>query len=276
MNKNDEIDLKDIFKFCLKCFKNHKIIWIIAIISAIIIGLYKYNTTKVFYQTKMVVSSGLFMEINEKNNFITDIQPVLLVLKSLQEKTATHNYKYIKDVLDIDDVNFLKNIKVSVFSNEAISQKISDNIIIVAEVYDKEQLPLLENSILNYCNKDEFIIDNFEKQSNLIRQYSNIVEEKIQLFDSLKTAFEKNLIEKNDVFFLDMGDWEKTAELEFEQIRYNNLLKNDKPVFIVQHFSDYPQKISEKTKNFSIYFVLVLFFTFVLTLGIEFFKFIKD
>ncbi|MBN2891646.1 MAG: hypothetical protein JXL97_07255 [Bacteroidales bacterium] len=273
--KNDEIDLKELGLKIFKFLGNHKIIWIIAFVIAILAGIYKYSTTKIRYEAKMIVTSTLFIE-NSSGVYVVDLQPVSMLLSILQDKVETSNYNYISSFLDLDDASFLKSMDIAIYSDKALFKSDPQNIEITVEVSDKSKLNELQGKILDYCNNNEFIRASFENQDVTIKNSTRIIDEKLNFVDSLNDLIENEVLKNNQVVLFSLGDWASVVDLELSKVKLNALISSNNPVVIVNGFSDYPEIIDERLVKSLIYFVLVFVLAFVFAFVLEIFKFLKN
>lgn len=274
-NNNEEIDLKQILLLIIKFFTNHKSIWIIFIIIGIAVGIYKYSTTKIYYEAEMIVTSGLLYETGN-GIYETDLQIILSILSSLEEQINAKNYKYVKNALNTDEINYLNKFSASVYIDKALTKSEPKNIKIKVEVYDINKLIEFQEMIVSFCNNNEFIEESFNNQKRFRENSIEIINNKLKVIDTLENLMNNNNLQKNKVFFLNFTEWSDFANLEINKLKYESLYNAEQPLTVVQNLNTFPRQINEKLKQGIIFFILVI----ILGIGVAFFidvlKFLKN
>ncbi len=265
---NNELTLGEILKIFSNFTKRHKIILIIFIILSIAIGIFSYLTTKKYYRSEMVVTSNLVLDITKSS--IRDIAPLLSILENLQAQTKAKNYPFLKNAFGNDDVEWLKNIKVSVTTDEALSDLQSNNIKIEVNVFDKEKLENFEAGLLNYCNKNVYLKNNFQEQKKSVQN----IDKKIREADSMQKILLNST--NNDKIIVDLHKQNSEMELELKIERAKSLYTANQPIAIVQHINKTPVLMNRKIMFGAIAFILTLMVGFFVGLIVDIFKFIKN
>lgn len=274
-NTNEEIDIKQIIINSFTFIKRYKIVWLISIIAGVVAGIYKYNNSKIYYQAEMIVTSGLLYEQPE-GTYNTDLQSIISILRQLESKVKEKNYDFAKNSLKINDISFLKNISLSIISEKSLAKTEPKNIKIQVEVYDKEKINELEKGIIDYCNNNEYILNRFKEQKEIISLFAEILSEKIILADSLEKIMTTTKLNTNDVVFMDFSDWTDVVDLEIAMQKYDNYLNITSPLIIVQKISKYPDVMDDRLKKSVIFFVLTIILGIFFAFMIEILKILKN
>lgn len=272
---NEEIDLKEILQKTFNFFSSHKLIWIITIVVGIGVGIYKYSSTKIYYESDMIITSGLLYE-KSSGVYDVDLQPILSVLSSLETQINAKNCDFTKNALGFEKIAFLKKFTATVFIDKDLTKAEPKNIKIKIEVYDKEQLPTLQDNIVSFCNNNKFIKETFEKQKIFMKNSVSIIDNKLKVVDSIENTINSDEFKKNKVVFLNFTDWSNFVDLELSKFKYENLYDSDSPVIVVQSLSPYPHEINEKFKKSVVFFVLVLIIGVFVAVFIDVFKYLKN
>lgn len=272
--KNDEIEIKELLVIVYKFFARHKYFWLVTLIVAMAFAIYKYKTVKVYYSSEMIITSNLTFEKSNDLN-IADLQPIISVLSILQSHIEKHNLSFLKEI-GMKNPENLRNMKVEVFRDKNLISIDPKNIKIIVDVNDASKLNEIQQTILNYCNNNEYVKDKFDVQKIVMKKTNEIVEKRIKFIDTLEYAVENNFNFKNHDFFVNFNDWNSIVSMETEKYKNEYLLKIENPVSIVQPFSKYPYTVSKKMAFSVIYFILILFLGLIVSLTLEFRKYIQN
>ncbi len=274
MNKNnisDEIDIKQLLLKLYKFVVRYKFILIITFIISILVGIFKYSKTDIYYEAQMQISSGLLYE-KGKDLYEVDLQPIMSILSALQSQAENQNFDYVEHYLNIEDASFIKKIDASVYVDKNLSRVEPKNIVITVEVRDKEKLFVLQQKILEYCNNNDFIKSSFKNQVNYFIRSEKLLNEKISAFGTID--FKNG--NSGQIYFMNFNELSKMIDFEINRIKIQDFYNTNEPVILVQEFSDFPKEINKKTEKAAIYFVLTLILGFFVALFIEFVKFFKN
>ena len=272
---NEEIDLKQILLLIIKFFNNHKLIWITVIIIGIAVGIYKYSTTKIYYQAEMIITSGLVYE-SSNGIYKTDLQALLSVLSPIEQQVKSRNIDNLKNALNIDEISFLKSFSSSVYNDKAFSKTDPKNIIIKVEVYELEKLEELEQAIVYFCNNNKFINQSFIQQKNYRQKSIKIINDKLLNVDSIENMLNDENLKNNKIIFLNFSEWTDFAYLELNKLKLENLYNAKQPLTVIQNLNTFPQEINKKLKQGVIFFILIIILGIGVAFLIDIIKFLKN
>ncbi len=273
-NRNDEIDIKQVIKISINFLKKHKKLLSIFLFLAIIGGFFKYFHTKPYYETEMVITSGL---VYEKSNqlYKTNLQPILSVLNILKKNINKKNYKFTKNSLNISNPKSIKEIEVEVYKDKNLTTVEPENILIKIKIYDKSLLKKVQKSIVNYCNQNDYVKLEFEKQLKYRKKSKKIIENELKLLDSLKPVLTKNTYNNNNFAIVDFGNLSNLIELQLQKQKLSSSVIEN-PVIVVHRFSEFPQKISKKIIKSLTFFVFIIIIGFITAFILEIIKISKN
>lgn len=272
--KNDEIEIKELLVIVYKFFVKYKYFWLVTLIVAMAFAIYKYKTVKVYYSSEMIVTSNLTFE-KSNDLYIADLQPIMSVLSILQTQVEKHNVNFLREI-GLKNPKNIRDMKVEVFRDKNLFSIDPKNIKIAVDVNDASKLHEIQQTILNYCNNNRYVKNKFEVQKTVMRKTNQIVDKRIKFIDTIEYAAEKNFNFKNHDFFINFNDWNSIVSMETEKYKNKYLLGIESPVSIVQPFSKFPYTVNKKMAFSVLYFVVILFLGLLVSLTIEFIKYLQN
>lgn len=274
-NTSEEINIKELIIKTLFFLKNHKKIWIITLIIALSAGIYKYFTTKIYYESSLYLTTAIVYE-KSSDIFEPDLQPIMSMLTILQKQVENKNSEFLINKLNLQKPDFLKDLQVTVFIDKSLTKMNPNNIRVKVEVYDKSKLKELQDQILNYCNTNEYINNLFQNQQKFIKSSSDIIEQRVNEFDEINQIIKSFSKENKQILFINYNDWASIVDLELKKYKFQNTISSETPVIIVNEFNLYPKATNKKLINSVLYFVLVSFLGIVTAVFLELIKFLKN
>lgn len=274
-NTSEEINIKELIIKTLFFLKNHKKIWIITLIIALSAGIYKYFTTKIYFESSLYLTTAIVYE-KSSDIFEPDLQPIMSMLTILQKQVENKNSEFLINKLNLQKPDFLKDLQVTVFIDKSLTKMNPNNIRVKVEVYDKSKLKELQDQILNYCNTNEYINNLFQNQQKFIKSSSDIIEQRVNEFDEINQIIKSFSKENKQILFINYNDWASIVDLELKKYKFQNTISSETPVIIVNEFNLYPKATNKKLINSVLYFVLVSFLGIVTAVFLELIKFLKN
>jgi len=274
-NTSDEINIKELIIKTLKFFKSYKKIWIITLILALGGGVYKYFTTKIFYESSLFLTTAIVYE-KSSDIFEPDLQPVMSMLTILQKQIEIKNTEFLENKLNLQNPNFVKDLQVTVFIDKSLTKMNPNNIRVKVEVYDKSQLKELQDAILNFCNSNEYINNLFQNQQKFIKSSSEIIEQRVNEFDEINKRIKNYSLENKQMFFVNYNDWASIVDLELKKYKFQNTISSKTPVIIVNEFNMFPKETNNKFAYAFLYFVIIFIIGIFAAIFLEIVKFVKN
>lgn len=267
---NEEIDLKDIALKIVTYIKKYRVLLLVFFILGLGAGIYKYFTTKPYYNAQMIITSNL--EYEKSNDiYVKNLQPIVSVLNFLSVKINGHNNEFIINELGVEHPAAINNFTVTVVKDINLASADPENILIEVIVFNKSVLSEIQTSIINYCNNNEYISNYFKQQQKLNSDALYILDNRINQVDSINEI----LLDKESVLptFIDLSG---LVGLELKKNKLNLDKMDSNPVVIVQKFSEFPDVVSKKAVSAVVYFLIFVVLGFISILVLETFKFFKN
>jgi len=268
---NDEIDLTELTLKFVRLIKKHFLLLVAFFIIGIGGAIYKYLSTKPYYNAQMIITTNLEYEKNI-DFYSTDLQPLISVLNFLSEKINSNNTDFIINSLNIDAPQDIKEFNVQILKDANLPNLDPKNILIDVVVYNKNILDAIQTSVVDYCNENQFIATKFEEQYQLKQHYLSIIDQRILEIDSLNDK----VFSSNSLLLVDFNSLIEVVRIELQKNKIKFFEKYSEPVVVVQEFSDFPNVESKKTIKSIVTFLLFMFLGFVTLIFIEIIKFFKN
>ncbi len=239
VNKQDEIDLLELFLKCVNIIRANFWIIILFFVIGIALGLASFYTSRKIFENKMVISSGIMTKSYTKN-----------LIDRLNRHKRESNTKAISNLLGVSDstVKALSFIGVDNVS-ENDGEKESDRFIITAEVFNQDVLLELQEGLVRYLENNEFAKVRVEQNKSYLKQMISKIEEEIKHLEQMKkniadgTFFEKT---KGSVMFDPTTVNSKIIELTEKKIANQNAFALANSVQVIEGFAKFDRPTKPK------------------------------
>lgn len=263
---NEEVDFKLLTIKVLAFLKNTKKILFITLVVAIAVGIYGFFKSPVYYRGQMLVTTNLQYE-KSKDFYTKDLVAVYDVLRILQNEVEHKNYDFVKNIMGLNSPTTLKSLDVQIIKPKSGDP---ENIIVKIELFKPDDFNLVQNKIIEYCNKNEFLKKRFKQQESVKKNLLSVITVRLSQFDTLYQKMSHN----NKNIYLS-EDWGGLLNLEYLKQKYENSVSQSNIVEIVHGVSNYPEKIDKRAVKAIAYFVAVMILGFFVAVFVEFVRFVK-
>jgi hypothetical protein len=278
-DKDEEIDLVNLFKKSWRLFKRRlKIFWVF-IITGIVLAVAYYKFMPPTFKSRMIISSSVFQGAS-----------FVIILDNLQQLIKEGNYEELSTVLgmDLNTAKKIKNIEVyssknyaemefgdkitfekeKVLSTEEKKEEKKEEFVIEAFVADNSVFKPLEDGIVFYLNSNPSLKESgIAKKQGLNEMKHSILKQRMEL-DSLKRFFVAVFNKKETPANFFIGDpggmYTSMVELYEDELRASEGLFASN-INIIENFRIYKKQYSPKLGLSLAIFTFAFLFFFMMT-----------
>ncbi len=222
---DDEIDLGDLLFGILAVLRaNFKLI-IVFVFIGLLVSTFLYINADRTYKSGMILSTGMLSVENGGS-----------LIKTMDQLIQQGNDKQIARLLELphETIEKLISMTVATETQENVGELRANIFKIEVTVLDNDILPLLENGIINYLEKNPYVRKRIEiKKGNLEALIKHVHQERLEI-DSVRQNLTGSMVAKGDglnVIMIDPANmyagsiamFEKELELRRELMLIDNI-----------------------------------------------------
>jgi hypothetical protein len=193
--KNNEIDLIELFAKIIRAIRDNTVAFIVAFVLGTALGLAYYQYSPNVYESKMILLSDILTSSYSER-----------LTETLNGLIREKNHKLLSDRLGLSltDAASISKIEIESIRQEAKKDEKNESatFIVTASVLNKDIFPKLQEGMINYLSNNEFVKIRVLQRQNYYRTMIEKVQNEISSLDSLKRRL-----------FLGQPVYSKTAEM---------------------------------------------------------------
>jgi uncharacterized protein involved in exopolysaccharide biosynthesis len=240
--RNDEIDLLELFaKIIFLIRKNAKII-LFAFIAGTLLGIGYYQFVPKVYETKMILLSDILTSSYSER-----------ITETLNRLISENNRKILSQRLKMSEQEAMLIVKIeieSVKQEKTKDEKENEIFIVTVKVLDKNILPKLQENIIVYLRNNEFVEIRVEQRRKYALGIIKKIDEQLSALEQLKSRITKGELiqggKENLVLFDPTTVHSKIVELNKERTSLQNSLETINSIQLVEGFTVFEKPVSPK------------------------------
>ena len=241
-DRNDEIDLLELFtRIILLVNKNARIL-ILAFFIGTALGLIHYQIIPRVYESKMILLSDILTSSYSER-----------ITESLNNLIIENNIVVLSEKLklSVEDARGIGKIEI-----ESLKKEVNDiphetsTFIVTVRVFNTEILPKLQEDIINYIRNNEFVRIRVEQRRKYTNEIIKKIDEELRGLDQLKSRIMNGELVRSGgetlVFFDPTSVNSKILDLNKEKINLQNSLETINSIQLVEGFTKFEKPVSPK------------------------------
>ena len=240
--RNDEIDLLELFAKFVLLIKRNTIIIILAFFIGGILGFVHFQFSRKVYESKMILLSDILTSSYSER-----------ITESLDRLISENNIKILSERLKSSEEDARKIVKIqieSVKQNKAKDEKENEIFIVTVRVVDKSILPTLQENIVSYLRNNEFVKIRVAQRKTYATDVIGKIDEQLVDLEQLKARISKGELaqgsKENMVLFDPTTVHGKILELNKERTTLQNSLETINSIQLVEGFTVFENPVSPK------------------------------
>lgn len=241
--RNDEIDILELFaKVILTIRRNTKII-ILAFVSGTILGLVYFQFAPRVYEGQMILQSDILT-----SSYVESMA------ESVNKLIRENNTAILSERLNMpkSDLASIAHIEIESDVKENVKKEkdVPETFIVTVHVVSKEILPKLQESIVNYLSNNEFNKIRVEQRRKYNNGVISKIDEQLAGLEQLKSKMMKGELisggKENTVVFDLSSIYSKIVDMNKEKLILQNRLETLNSIQVVEGFTLFEKPVSPK------------------------------